>query len=181
MRVANFDFAESDALHTPGADSGLSNFVRGLREPAFSWKDVDWLASLTRLPLMLKGVLRGDDARRSLDHGVTGIVVSNHGGRQLDGAVPGVTALPEVVAAVAGQAEVYVDGGVRRGTDVVKSLALGARAVLVGRPAVWGLAWNGAEGVTTVLEMLRAELEVAMGLVGATTVAGITRDLVCEA
>lgn len=178
MRVANFDFAESDALHTPGADSGLSTFVRGLREPAFSWRDVDWLASLTRLPLMLKGVLRGDDARRSLDHGVTGVLVSNHGGRQLDGAIPGIAALPEVVEAVAGQAEVYVDGGVRRGTDVVKSLALGARAVLVGRPVVWGLAWNGADGVTTVLEMLRAECESAMGLVGAPSVAELTADLI---
>ena len=180
MRVANFDLTESEALYTSGSDSGLSNFVRGLREPAFSWKDVDWLASLTRLPLLLKGVLRGDDAKRSLSHGVAGIVVSNHGGRQLDGAIPGITALPEVVAAVAGQAEVYVDGGVRRGTDVVKSLALGARAVLIGRPVVWGLAWRGTEGVMTVLEMLRNELEIAMGLVGATTVGGITRDLVCE-
>jgi isopentenyl diphosphate isomerase/L-lactate dehydrogenase-like FMN-dependent dehydrogenase len=178
MRVANFDFAESDALHASGADSGLANFVRGLREPAFSWKDVDWLASLTRLPLVLKGVLRGDDARRSLSHGVSGIIVSNHGGRQLDGAIPGITALPEVVEAVGGQAEVYVDGGVRRGTDIVKSLALGARAVLIGRPVVWGLAWDGAEGVMTVLEMLRNEFEIAMGLVGAATVGDITRDLV---
>lgn len=181
MRVANFQFAESEALHRPGEDSGLANFVRGLREPAFSWPDVDWLASLTRLPLMLKGVLRGDDARRSLDHGVTGIVVSNHGGRQLDGAVPGIVALPEVVEAVAGQAEVFVDGGVRRGTDVVKALALGARAVLVGRPAVWGLAWKGADGVEAALRMLRAETEIAMGLVGAPTVGAVTRDLVVTA
>jgi 4-hydroxymandelate oxidase len=181
MRVANFDFAESETLHTVGPDSGLANFVRGLREPAFSWPDVDWLASLTRLPVMLKGILRGDDARRALDHGVTGIIVSNHGGRQLDGAIPGLLALPEVAEAVAGQAEVYVDGGVRRGTDVVKSLALGARAVLIGRPVVWGLAWNGAEGVITVLQMLRDEFEVAMGLVGASAVKEITRDLVTEA
>jgi isopentenyl diphosphate isomerase/L-lactate dehydrogenase-like FMN-dependent dehydrogenase len=139
---------------------------------------VDWLASLTRLPLMLKGVLRGDDARRSLDHGVTGGLVSNHGGRQLDGAIPGIAALPEVVEAVAGQAEVYVDGGVRRGTDVLKSLALGARAVLVGRPVVWGLAWNGAEGVMAVLQMLRDEFENAMGLVGAPSVAELTADLI---
>jgi 4-hydroxymandelate oxidase len=178
MRVANFDFAESEVLHAPGTDSGLSTFVRGLREPAFTWKDVDWLASLTRLPLMLKGILRGDDARRSLSHGVTGIIVSNHGGRQLDGAVPGITALPEVVEAVAGQAEIYVDGGIRRGTDVVKALALGARAVFIGRPAVWGLAWSGADGVQTVLQMLRTEFENAMGLVGASTVGEITRDLV---
>lgn len=178
MRVANFELPESEALHTPGADSGLANFVRGLREPAFSYRDVEWLASLTRLPIMLKGVLRGDDARRGLDHGVTGIVVSNHGGRQLDGAIPGILALPDVVEAVGDRAEVFVDGGIRRGTDVVKALALGARAVLVGRPIVWGLAWQGAVGVEAVLTLLRNEFEMALGLVGAATVADLTADLV---
>lgn len=178
MRVANFELPESEALHTAGADSGLANFVRGLREPAFSYRDVEWLASLTRLPLLLKGVLRGDDARRSLDHGVTGIIVSNHGGRQLDGAIPGILALPDVVEAVGGRAEVFMDGGIRRGTDVVKALALGARAVLVGRPIVWGLAWQGADGVEAVLTLLRNEFEMALGLVGAATVADLTADLV---
>ena len=178
MRVANFDLAESEALHSAEGGSGLASFVAGLREPAFSWKDVDWLATLSPLPILLKGVLRGDDARRALDHGVTGIVVSNHGGRQLDGAIAGIRALPDVVAAVDGRAEIFVDGGIRRGTDIVKSLALGARAVLIGRPVVWGLAWDGAHGVETVLRMLRDEFENAMGLVGAALVADVTPDLV---
>jgi 4-hydroxymandelate oxidase len=178
MRVANFDLTESEASHSPGVESGFANFVRGLREPSFSWQDVDWLATLSPLPIVLKGVLRGDDARRSLDHGVKGIIVSNHGGRQLDGAIAGIRALPEVVAAVAGQAEVLVDGGVRRGTDVLKALALGAKAVLIGRPVVWGLSWDGASGIETVLKLLYDEFESVMGLAGAPTVADITRDLV---
>jgi 4-hydroxymandelate oxidase len=178
MRVANFDLTESEASRAPGGESGFANFVRGLREPSFSWKDVDWLATLSPLPIVLKGVLRGDDARRSLGHGVKGIIVSNHGGRQLDGAIAGIRALPEVVAAVGDRAEVLVDGGVRRGTDVLKALALGAKAVLIGRPVVWGLSWDGAAGVQTVLKLLYDEFESAMGLAGAPTVADITRDLI---
>lgn len=177
MRVANFDLAHSDALHEAAGGSGLAQFVEGLREPSFSWRDVEWLGTLSSLPILLKGILRGDDARRSLDHGVRGVIVSNHGGRQLDGAIPGIEALPEVVAAVDGQVEVYVDGGVRRGTDVIKALALGARAVLIGRPVVWGLSWAGAEGIERVFALLRQELETAMGLCGAPTVADLTRDL----
>jgi 4-hydroxymandelate oxidase len=178
MRVANFHLAESEALHTAESGSGLAAFVQGLRDPGFSWNDLDWLGGLSDLPLVLKGVLRGDDARRALDHGVRGIIVSNHGGRQLDGAVPGIGALPEVVEAVAGQAEVLVDGGIRRGTDIVKALALGARAVLIGRPVVWGLSWNGAGGIERVFRILREELESAMGLCGAPTVSHLTRDLI---
>ncbi len=177
MRVANFHLAESEVLHHADGESGLSRFVQGLREPAFTWKDVDWLGGLSPLPILLKGVLRGDDARRSLDHGVRGVIVSNHGGRQLDAAVPGIHALPEVVAAVDGRVEVYVDGGVRRGTDVIKALALGARAVLIGRPVVWGLSWAGAEGIERVFAILREELETAMGLCGAPAAADLTRDL----
>jgi 4-hydroxymandelate oxidase len=113
-----------------------------------------------------------------VEHGVAGIVVSNHGGRQLDGAVPSIEALPEVVAAVDGRWEGYLDGGIRRGTDVLKSLALGARAVLIGRPVLWGLAVNGQEGVQHVLELLRAELELAMALAGRSTLESIDRSLV---
>lgn len=178
MRVANFHLAESEALHVSRGESGLANFVRGLREPSFSWKDVEWLGTLSDLPIVLKGVLRGDDARRSLDHGVRGIIVSNHGGRQLDGAVPGIQALPEVVEALAGKAEVLVDGGIRRGTDIVKALALGARAVLIGRPVVWGLSWNGAAGIERVFQILQDEFETAMGLCGAPAVSHLTRDLI---
>ena len=178
MRLANFHLSESDAVHIPGAETGLANFVRGLREPSFGWKDLDWLATVSSMPILLKGVLRGDDARRSVDHGVKGIIAGNHGGRQLDGAISGIRALPEILNAVEGRAEVLVDGGVRRGTDVLKALALGAKAVLLGRPMVWGLAWDGAAGIETVLKLLYDEFESAMGLAGAPTVADITRDLI---
>ncbi|MBV9709884.1 MAG: alpha-hydroxy-acid oxidizing protein [Ktedonobacteraceae bacterium] len=152
--------------------------VQQNRHISGTWETLDWLRSLTKLPILLKGILTAEDALLAMEHDIQGIVVSNHGGRQLDGAIEGIEALPEVVEAVAGRCEVYVDGGIRRGTDVLKALALGARAVLVGRPALWGLAVNGAEGVHSVLEMLRAELEMAMVLAGHPTVASIDRGLV---
>ena len=140
-----------------------------------------WLRSLTELPLVVKGIVRPDDALRAADAGAAGVVVSNHGGRQLDTAPATIDVLPEIADALAAHGhpiEVLVDGGVRRGTDVVKALALGARAVLVGRPILWGLAAGGEAGVATVLRLLRDELDVAMALAGAPTVADITRDLV---
>src|SRR5215469_9105465 len=127
-----------------------ANFV-GVEEDSqkrvpVTWETVDWLRSITSLPILIKGILTAEDARLSLEHGVSGIIVSNHGGRQLDGVVTSIEALPEIVEAVAGRCEVYMDGGIRRGTDVLKALALGARAVLVGRPVLWGLAVDGAQG-----------------------------------
>lgn len=142
-----------------------------------TWETVDWLRSMTTLPILLKGILTAEDARLAAERGIDGIVVSNHGGRQLDGAIASLDALPEVVEAVAGRCEVYVDGGIRRGTDVLKALALGARAVLLGRSILWGLAVNGQEGVRHVLELLRAELELAMALSGRPTLASIDRSL----
>lgn len=141
-----------------------------------TWETVDWLRSLTPLPILLKGLLTAEDALLALEHGVSGLVVSNHGGRQLDSAVSSIEALSEIVEAVAGRCEVYIDGGIRRGTDIFKALALGARAVLVGRPILWGLAVNGAQGVQHVLELLRAELERTMKLAGCPTVSSITRS-----
>ena len=127
---------------------------------------------------MVKGVLRGDDAVACLDAGAAGVVVSNHGGRQLDGVVATADALPEVAAAVGDRAEVYVDGGIRRGTDVLKALALGARAVLVGRPVLWALAAGGDPGVQQLLSGLAAELRLAMALCGAVSLADLTPDLI---
>jgi isopentenyl diphosphate isomerase/L-lactate dehydrogenase-like FMN-dependent dehydrogenase len=139
-----------------------------------TWADIAWLRSLTSLPLVLKGILTAEDAMLAVDHGIDGIVVSNHGGRQLDTVPATIEALPEVVDAVAGRCEVYLDGGVRRGTDVLKALALGARAVLVGRPILWGLAVDGEAGARHVLELLHAELELAMALSGRPTIASTT-------
>jgi isopentenyl diphosphate isomerase/L-lactate dehydrogenase-like FMN-dependent dehydrogenase len=145
---------------------------------ALTWEGLAWLRSLTTLPIVLKGILTAEDAMLAVKHGVNGIVVSNHGGRQLDGAIASIEALPEVAEAVGGRCEIYLDGGIRRGTDILKALALGARAVLVGRPILWGLAVQGAEGVSQVLELLRAELELAMALSGRPTVESIDRSLV---
>lgn len=145
---------------------------------ALTWEDLDWLRSLTDLPMVIKGLLHPEDAVIAVEHGVAGILVSNHGGRQLDGVPASIEALPAVVEAVAGRAEVYLDGGIRRGTDVLKALALGARAVFVGRPVLWGLAAQGEAGARHVLQMLRNELEGAMVLAGQSDVTGIDPDLV---
>jgi isopentenyl diphosphate isomerase/L-lactate dehydrogenase-like FMN-dependent dehydrogenase len=143
-----------------------------------TWDAIAWLRSITTLPILLKGILTAEDARLAVEHGVAGIVVSNHGGRQLDTSIPSIEALPEIAEAVGGRCEIYLDGGIRRGTDILKALALGARAVLIGRPALWGLAVNGADGVYDVLELLRRELELSMALAGRPTLASIDRSLV---
>ncbi len=157
--------------------SGLAKYVSTFLDPAIAWRDVEWLQSITKLPVLIKGIVRGDDAKRAVSMGVKGIVVSNHGGRQLDTSPATIDALPHVVDAVGGRAEVYVDGGVRRGVDVVKALARGARAVMVGRPVLWGLAVDGERGVTRVLGLLRAELDNAMGLCGVSAVSEIDASL----
>jgi 4-hydroxymandelate oxidase len=150
----------------------------GQFDPGLTPEVIAWLAERSGLPVVVKGVLRGDDAAACLEAGAAGVVVSNHGGRQLDTVVATADALAEVVAAVGDRAEVYVDGGVRRGTDVLKALALGARAVLVGRPVLWGLAVGGAAGVERVLSGLVGELRLAMALCGATGVGELSPDLV---
>lgn len=159
-----------------------ANFVdvekRGQEWVSLTWESLSWLRSITSLPILLKGILTAEDALLAIEHGMDGIVVSNHGGRQLDSALASIDALPEIVEAVAGRCEVYFDGGIRRGTDILKALALGARAVLVGRPVLWGLAANGAEGAYQVLEILRKELELAMALSGRPTLRSIDRTLV---
>jgi 4-hydroxymandelate oxidase len=147
-------------------------------DPSVTWDDLDWLASLVEVPVLVKGILRPDDARRAVDHGAAAVVVSNHGARNLDTVPPTAEALPRIVAEVGDEVPVLVDGGVRRGTDVAKALMLGATAVLVGRPYVWGLAVYGADGVKLVVDLLRTELEMAMGLLGAPTLADLTPDLV---
>lgn len=137
-----------------------------LMDPALGWRDLEKIASESDLPVLVKGILTAEDAELAVQHGAEGVVVSNHGGRQLDCVLAGADALPEVVGAIEGRATVLVDGGIRRGTDVAIALALGADAVLVGRPALWGLAAGGEEGAGRVLELLRAELELTLALCG---------------
>jgi 4-hydroxymandelate oxidase len=150
-------------------------------DPAISWDDLGWIRDAAPVPLLIKGILTAEDARLAVEHGVDGIAVSNHGGRQLDGSPAALNALVEVVEAVDGRCEVLMDGGIRRGTDVLKAMALGARAVMVGRPAVWGLAAAGEDGVVNVLEILRRELDLAMALSGCRSVADIGPHLVLRA
>ena len=178
MRIENLAGTGRDQLPAAALESGLAVYFASIIDPSLSWRDLDWLRSITRLPLLIKGIVRPDDARRAADAGVAGIVVSNHGGRQLDGAPATIDVLPAICDAVAGDCEILVDGGIRRGTDVVKALALGARAVLIGRPILWGLAVAGEAGVEAVLETLRREIDLAMALCGCPTVDEITRDLV---
>jgi 4-hydroxymandelate oxidase len=176
-----FTVPEGMAAHPAGqpeAGAGqwpLSSLI-GL--PALSWPDLSWIRRASPLPLVLKGIVRGDDAKRAVDEGTAAVWVSNHGGRQLDSATPTAEALEEVVAAVGGRVPVIFDGGVRRGTDVLKALALGASAAAIGRAQLWGLAVAGEEGVRRVLEMIRDELALAMALGGCRAISEIDRSLV---
>ncbi|MBC8159871.1 MAG: alpha-hydroxy-acid oxidizing protein [Roseiflexaceae bacterium] len=174
LTFANF----ADAVPEHSSGSALNAYVASLWEPSFSWGDLAWLRSLSPLPLVLKGVLHPEDAGLAVEHGVAGLIVSNHGGRQLDTVPAPITILPRIAEVVDGRAELLLDGGVRRGTDVLKALALGARAVLVGRPVLWGLAVGGAEGVRATLELLRAELALALALAGVTDVHAVPRSLI---
>jgi isopentenyl diphosphate isomerase/L-lactate dehydrogenase-like FMN-dependent dehydrogenase len=158
----------ANAAHSPATH-------RGLFSASITWQDIGWIAELTKLPVLLKGILTREDAALAVEHGAAGIIVSNHGGRQLDGVPATLDALAEVVEAVDGRVEVLFDGGIRRGADAVKALALGAQAVLVGRPPIWGLAVEGERGATRVLELLRAEIATTLALLGCTRPAEVSR------
>ncbi|OUL29626.1 alpha-hydroxy-acid oxidizing enzyme [Nostoc sp. RF31YmG] len=175
LELANLSDRKIPAIF---GESGVFAYVAQQFDPGLTWKDIDWLRSLTKLPLVVKGILRADDAVRSVEHGVQGVIVSNHGGRQLDGAIATIDALSDVVAAVGEQVDVLVDSGFRRGTDILKALALGAKAVLVGRPVLWGLSVAGETGVRHVLEILRDELGIAMALSGCRTIQEIDVSLI---
>jgi 4-hydroxymandelate oxidase len=178
LAVKNMLAAGYGAVAERAAESGLAAYFASLIDPSLSWDAIAWLRSITRLPVLLKGIVRADDATRAVQAGCAGIVVSNHGGRQLDTSVATIEALPAIADAVGSRAELLVDGGIRRGTDIVKALALGARAVCVGRPVLWGLATDGQAGVEHVLGLLRDELDLAMTLCGAPTIADLGRDLI---
>jgi 4-hydroxymandelate oxidase len=156
-------------------DSPLSDF---LNQPSINWTDLEWVHAASPLPVLVKGIVRADDAKRALDEGCAGIWVSNHGGRQLDTSIPTASALPEIVAAAEGRVPVIVDGGIRRGTDILKAIAMGATAAAIGRPQLWGLTVGGQAGVEKVLELLREELSLAMALAGCRTVGEIDASLI---
>ncbi len=164
----------------PGQPSDLKTLAQrmgSLLDPAMNWSDVAWVRSLWKGPFLLKGVLHPQEAARAVEAGVDGLIVSNHGGRQLDGAISSVEALPDIVSAVRGRIPVLLDGGVRRGSDVVKAVAMGASCCLVGRPHLWGLAVAGEAGVAHVLDIYRREIDRTMGLLGARRLSDLTPDL----
>jgi 4-hydroxymandelate oxidase len=178
------DFGVPNLAHSEDAwrlGRGFMAAVLGAFDPTITFEDIAWLAEVSGLPVVVKGVMRGDDAIRCVDAGARGIDVSNHGGRQLNDGVATVDALSEVVDAVAGRAEVYVDGGIRRGADVVKALSIGATAVMVGRPVLWALATGGTDGVVTLLDWFAEEVRRTMALCGAPTVGALDRSLVVRA
>ncbi|XP_021293764.1 peroxisomal (S)-2-hydroxy-acid oxidase GLO4-like isoform X2 [Herrania umbratica] len=173
--LKNLEGLLSTKIVTDGG-SNLDALANWTRDPSFCWEDIGWLKSITKLPILIKGVLTQEDAMKALEVGVDAIIVSNHGARQLDYSPPTISVLEEVVHAVDGKVPVFLDGGVRRGTDIFKAMALGAQAVLVGRPVIYGLAAKGEYGVRRVLEMLKDELELAMSLSGCSSVKEITRS-----
>lgn len=174
LRLANLEISlpETDAA----AHSAFDSFVDDLIAPSVVWSDIAWLRSVSGLPVVVKGVLTPEAAVNSLRNGAAAIIVSNHGGRQLDGTPASIDVLPAIVSAVGGRLEVYLDSGVRTGADVAKALALGARAVFVGRPVLWGLAYNGGAGVFAVLDIFRTELERTLKLLGCPDISGLNED-----
>jgi len=158
----------------------LAGRMASLLDPSMSWKDVEDLRKIWSGPLILKGVLHPDEARIAAEHGIDGLIASNHGGRQLDGAPATIDALPAIVDSIGGRIPVLIDGGIRRGSDVVKALALGAKACLVGRPQLWGLAVAGEAGVTHMLSIYRQEIDRVMGLCGVTNIAAIDKTILLQ-
>jgi len=179
LELGNFP-ASHTTSHHQGRESGsaLAQYIAAQWDPGLTWKDVEWLRSISPLPVLVKGILAPGDAALAIEHGAAGVIVSNHGGRQLDSVPAPITMLEPIVQAVAGRGEVLIDGGVRRGTDVLKALALGAQAVLVGRPVLWGLTLDGADGVRAVLRHLRDEIDLAMALAGCASISEVRRELI---
>jgi 4-hydroxymandelate oxidase len=176
LKQANLTGLDSaTGRHHMPAGQGIYSAVL---DPTLTWKDIDWLRAQTHLPIILKGILSPADAGKAAESGVSGLIVSNHGGRNLDTVPATIDALPSVIAAVAGRMPVLVDGGIRRGTDVLKALAFGASAVLIGRPYVYGLSVGGAEGVAHVIQILRRELERAMALSGLPSIPSINSSAI---
>jgi 4-hydroxymandelate oxidase len=180
-RDVRTEYTLPDGVVAPGAAGGRTFSVLEIGElidPSLTWVDIERLVESSELPVIVKGVLTPEDALLAADHGVAGVVVSNHGGRQLDTVPAGAEALPAIADAVGDRVDVLVDGGVRRGTDVLKALALGARAVMVGRPVIWGLVVAGEPGARAVIDLLVGELDVALALAGVSDASGLGPDCV---
>ncbi|XP_030080936.1 peroxisomal (S)-2-hydroxy-acid oxidase GLO3-like [Drosophila hydei] len=178
LSLANFQDELTQGFASQFGGSGLNEYVASHYDPSITWQDVKWLQQLTQLPIVLKGILTAEDAQLARDAGCAGIIVSNHGGRQLDTAPATIEALPEIVAAVAHDLVVMLDGGIMQGIDIFKALALGAQTVFIGRPALWGLAANGQRGVEQLLKLMRLDFETTMKLTGCATLSHIQPTMV---
>ena len=180
LSLANFAKAGCADMGASCGGSALNAYVSGLFDASLTWQDLEWLRGITKLPILVKGILRPDDALLCLDHGASGVIVSNHGGRQLDTVPPSIDALPAIAEALQGRGELLMDGGVRRGTDILKAITLGAKAVLVGRPILWGLAAGGETGVSKMLSLLREEFELALILAGCPDASAVDPSVVAR-
>ncbi|KAL0281309.1 UNVERIFIED_CONTAM: hypothetical protein PYX00_002336 [Menopon gallinae] len=169
LTMANFRGLKATKINESQDGSSLNSYVNSLFDQSLTWEDLGWLKSITSLPIVLKGILTAEDALLGLEAGASAILVSNHGARQVDLVPAGIEALPEIVQAVGGRCDVYLDGGITKGTDIFIALALGAKMVFMGRPALWGLAYDGENGVRNILELLRREFDVTMCLTGSRT------------
>ncbi|XP_060517368.1 2-Hydroxyacid oxidase 1 [Cylas formicarius] len=179
LKLANFEGTVASVANKKSETTGSGlNDLGNLFDASLSWDDIAWLKTITRLPIVLKGILTAEDAMLAADLGVAAVLVSNHGARQVDGTPASIEALPEIVNAAGHRLEVFLDGGITDGTDIFKALALGAKMVFVGRPALWGLACGGADGVTKILGILKTEFEYALGISGCSTVADIRSNMV---
>ncbi|XP_071080909.1 2-Hydroxyacid oxidase 1-like [Haliotis cracherodii] len=178
LRLPNIDASDGifKSLRTDAANVPYLEVVGSQLDPSITWEGVKWLLNFTRLPVIVKGVLNAEDAREAVSHGVSAIWVSNHGGRQLDGVPASLDVLAEIVDAVGDRCEVYLDGGVRSGYDVIKAIAIGARAVFIGRPALWGLVHKGTEGVVNLLQLVKDEVDNAMALLGVANLDELNRS-----
>ncbi|XP_055317179.1 uncharacterized protein LOC129576311 isoform X2 [Sitodiplosis mosellana] len=178
LRLANF--TDEKLIVQSAGGSGINEYVASQFDPTLNWNDVEWLVRFTKLPVILKGIITHEDARLALQTGCKGIIVSNHGARQLDTVPATIEALPEIVKAIGSQMTVMVDGGIRTGTDIFKALALGAKAVFVGRPVLYGLAVDGQNGVESVLKILQNELDSAMALAGVNKITEINDKFIAH-
>ncbi|XP_059613550.1 uncharacterized protein LOC132259799 [Phlebotomus argentipes] len=178
LQLANFVGEKATGVRHSKEGSGLMEYVNKQFDDSITWEDLKWLVKFTKLPVIAKGILTAEDALSAVRCGCQGIIVSNHGARQIDGVPASIEALPEVVAAVGDRVTVMMDGGIRQGTDVFKALALGAKLVFVGRPAIWGLAVDGQTGVENILKILKKELDICMAIAGCATVPEITKRYV---
>ncbi|XP_024888011.1 hydroxyacid oxidase 1 [Temnothorax curvispinosus] len=181
LRFANFEDDLSRRINTAKTGSGLNEYVNALFDASISWDDVKWLKRITTLPIILKGILTVEDARLAVENGADGIIVSNHGARQIDSVPATIEVLPEISKAVGDKVEIYMDSGVTQGVDVFKALALGAKMVFFGRPMLWGLVHGGEKGAREILELMRREIDLAFALSGCTSVKDVTQDMVVHA